>query len=37
VRDFVERMNAGAVMVERSPLKDAIDYQVLVSNGAVVS
>lgn len=26
VRDFVDRIKAGAVMVERSPLKDAMDY-----------
>lgn len=27
VRDLVERMKAGAVMVERSPLNEAIDCQ----------
>jgi hypothetical protein len=29
VRDFVERIKAGAVMVERSPLKDAMDLRKL--------
>jgi hypothetical protein len=27
VSDFVERIKAGAVMVDRSPLKEAIDYR----------
>lgn len=30
VRDFVERIKAGAVIVDRSPLKDAMDYRVSV-------
>ena len=30
MREVVERMKAGAVMAERSPLKDAIDWEVLV-------
>ena len=29
VRDFVERMKAGAVIVDRSPLKDATDWNVV--------
>ncbi len=35
VRDLVERIKAGAVMVERSPLKEAIDYSAISASSRI--